>query len=393
MILFDNNKRTDFGSKLFEEPSFRYLNRSSRPEAYRIRKVVEDWFIKYPDEHKLDLRGRIRSGDDYNHLSAFFELFLHNLHSLMGCKVQIHPMLSHTTRRPDFLITDQSGFQYYLEAKVVMGETVKKSKDRARIYQMLDRVNEGITASEFSVGVVIKKWPQQSLPSKEIIQFLKKEFGEKKINDISKNNESPLQTINWENSDSILAFHLIPKLKEKIDENKNLKSIIFSSEPVEMFNTSGDIRKSIKEKCSRYGKIDKPYVIAINSMMISVNMETLMEALFGDDEFTINLSDQDSFVESVRTKNNGAWGIIQQNPNNTRNSAIFFTKRLSPWNLSNNSEMIIHNPWASKVYNSVLNMFPQIHINNSFIEKKPGESINNLFTLPVGWPEVESDFD
>jgi hypothetical protein len=49
--------------------------------------------------------------------SAFFELFLHELLLRLGCNVEVHPDPgTGSSRRPDFLVTDPDGQQFFLEA-------------------------------------------------------------------------------------------------------------------------------------------------------------------------------------------------------------------------------------------------------------------------------------
>jgi len=77
--LFDSMERTDCGPRPYGEPDFTYLNRSARPGVEAIRHALDAWFSRYPDEHRPDMAGRLKSSDNLQHRAAFFELFLHEL--------------------------------------------------------------------------------------------------------------------------------------------------------------------------------------------------------------------------------------------------------------------------------------------------------------------------
>jgi hypothetical protein len=101
---------------------FDYLNSSGRVEAVRVRTVVEEMFSRYPPAGQDGLRHRLRSIDDNTHLSAFFELALHDLTLRAGCTVlEIEPDLKETSRSPDFLIETPQGQRFYLEATLATG--------------------------------------------------------------------------------------------------------------------------------------------------------------------------------------------------------------------------------------------------------------------------------
>ena len=98
MTLFDDIHRQDVGPGLHAEPEFIYLNRSARSQAVKVRSELEGWFSRYPEAERYEVRQRFRSKNDSQHRSAFFELFLHELLMQLGCRVEIHPTMTQTTR-------------------------------------------------------------------------------------------------------------------------------------------------------------------------------------------------------------------------------------------------------------------------------------------------------
>jgi hypothetical protein len=72
--LFDDLRRTDDRPALFDEPTFRFLNRRAGPSWQRVRDLLDEWFSRVPgQEARADLRGRLQSRTEVDFRSAFFE--------------------------------------------------------------------------------------------------------------------------------------------------------------------------------------------------------------------------------------------------------------------------------------------------------------------------------
>src|SRR6266436_6016709 len=117
MQLFDPGPRREFRWKKETEPTFVYYNQSARPSVVIFREMIEGWFNRFRDEDKKDLRKRFRSPNDHNHLSAFFEIYLHELLSRLGFEVEADPLPERTTH-PDFVASTRGSNLFYLEATI-----------------------------------------------------------------------------------------------------------------------------------------------------------------------------------------------------------------------------------------------------------------------------------
>src|SRR5437868_15345333 len=104
MQIFEDAPRTRPGPKAFNESSFEYVNSAARPGFHAIREMLEQWFQRYPDTQKNDLRARLRKRNDIDHNGAFFELWLHELLICHGFRVEAHPAMPESDARPDFLV-------------------------------------------------------------------------------------------------------------------------------------------------------------------------------------------------------------------------------------------------------------------------------------------------
>ena len=51
-MLFTDRTRTDLGPPGHTESEFEYLDRSARPEAERVRQVLDEWLSRYPPQEQ-----------------------------------------------------------------------------------------------------------------------------------------------------------------------------------------------------------------------------------------------------------------------------------------------------------------------------------------------------
>jgi hypothetical protein len=119
----------------------------------------------------------------------------------------------------------------------------------------------------------------------------------------------------------------------------------------------------------------------------------IMEALFGKEQFIITFDEQGPSepVESRLSRiPNGAW-TSQEGPRYTRVSAVLLATQLSPWNIPRANLRLYHNPWAQKVYKSVLTQLPQavpVQQENR-MRNVDGQSNDLIFGLHPLWPDSD----
>ena len=163
MTLFDNVPRDDDGPASYAEPSFTYLNRSARQDVAEVRRMLEGWFSRYPDEARMALLGNFRSPNDNHHRSAFFELFLHELLLRLDCRVEIHPEPSKAKKtRPDFRVHSPTNNHFYLEAVLATDESDEEAAARARLNTFYDAIDR-MDSPNFFIGVDVKGEPKKLL--------------------------------------------------------------------------------------------------------------------------------------------------------------------------------------------------------------------------------------
>jgi hypothetical protein len=330
--LFDQIGRTLEGGADFVIAAFDYTNLSARPEADRVRALVENMFSRYPQPGRVDLRARFRSADDEQHLGAFLELALHELMILAGCVVELHPTVPGSGRRPDFLVTPADGKAFYLEATLATGRSKEEEGARrldARALQAIDNfVSPGFYLASQPEGIEITAIP-----------------------------------------------------RPRPDGAPGRVIAIRSLRPGQL-DTRGAIRTSVEKKAGRYGQLDRPYVIAVNVLERFSFASDAIDAMFGSKYVAMT---EDGDVRELRHPNGAFLG---KGPRNTRVSAVFSLDQLDPWSLGRcRSRLIAHH--RARHCLKTADLFPGdvVRIEADGIRSSPGGSLADALGLWRNWPE------
>jgi hypothetical protein len=87
--LFVERARSDSSYAGEEESTWAFLNRVEDRVFDRVRRLSNAWYAAYPLEARPALRSRLASGDDIEFHSAWFELYLHELHRRLGFDLEV----------------------------------------------------------------------------------------------------------------------------------------------------------------------------------------------------------------------------------------------------------------------------------------------------------------
>jgi hypothetical protein len=390
MKLFDQFQRTDYETARYAESLFTYMNRTARDEFEEVRKKLETWFSHYPVSEQIEMRARFRSDTNAQHQSAFFELLLHEVLRVLGCEITPHPTLPNVPRTPDFLVEPLDGPPFYIEAVLATNESADEAAAQARINIVYDVVDRKVDSSNLFLWIDVEGAPESPPSANRIASFLNKRLAKLDPDEVAilYETEGMASVPSWryEHDGWILNFQPIPK-KPEARNKKGARPIGAQSTGVRWVDHRTPIRDAIKKKASRYGKLELPYVIAVNALEF-VDEIDIMEALFGKEQFTISFS-QSHPLERVDTQMSrvpdGAW-TSYTGPRNTRISAVLLATKLSPWHLSRGKVCLYHNPWAQKPYSSILTRLPQAVLKGNRMKNIDGESIGSILGLPNSWP-------
>jgi hypothetical protein len=379
--LFDDMSRTYEFPSGYSEPSFEYLNRSADEPIRKIREVLEDWFSRYPEPDQVELKKRFRSRKEHNHSSAVFELWLHEVLLRLGCRVQIHPHLPHTDRKPDFLVKSPRGLDFYLEAIHTAGASDDESNAQARLNTLYDSLNY-LESPNFFISIDVDGLPRTPVPGREIKRDL----------------ERRLARINPELINHFLnsrRLDLVPHWKFKHDGLRITCSPI--PKPPELrglpgvrtlgittfggtIDSEGPIKTAVIAKAKRYGVLGLPLVVAVNATDVFLSDREVLRALYG--------SFQGGPEPELLNDERGVWGSVE-NPHWTRVGAVLVT-----WKLRSDKLVVPvclhHNPRAVRPYSGELTRLPETTVTSNRLITRAGETIESILGLPSDFPEDKS---
>ncbi|MGM4991280.1 hypothetical protein [Tardiphaga sp. 841_E9_N1_2] len=380
MSIFDDIPRDDLEPPLPDETQFAYLNRSARPEAARVREKVDAWFAAYPETHRGALVSRFRSTIDDQHHSAFFELFLYHFLLARGCKiVAIEPKLEHTDKSPDFLVENAKGERFYVEAVQASGLSNLEVAAKARLNTALSAIDSTPSPQHF-LDLKVTGRPTKPLSIKKLKGALKSWIASLPPDETARQ-AAPFV---WEEHGA--KIQLTAWVRSKVDENGRALGVRRS--PVMRIDPSQEVRPALKKKASRYGKLDYPYLVALNGLSTHHRESAVTDALFGTPYVEMSKGPNGEEIVKHVNRPDGIWyGPPNGQPQNTRLSGVLALMKIDPWNFAAKTGLLIPNPWAEKPLLDIGLGTAEWTVVDGEFERKDGKRMHELVGLPANWPE------
>lgn len=381
--IFDDIERTDMSPKRHTETDFVFLNRSARPEFTTVRGFLEDLMAEYPEGERAEAVARIRSGDDDAFRSATFELILHGQFRRLGAELECHPEVPGSTGRPDFKVSLPDESFFYLEASGTATHDGTDAGAEARKAVVYDAVNR-IDSPKFFLDVRSQGAPTTPPGSKPMRKALKEWVGNLDPDAVAEivkaKGYAHAPTFEWTYEDWRLTFRAIPKSPD--NRSSGDRSIGTYSDGVKQIDDWTPIRDRVMAKGNRYGgELDAPLIVAINAGSFNVDKIDVMQALFGQESFTIH--DGDTQMERLP---NGAWHG-PDGPRYSRISGVLIYNDMKPSNVATRKHSLYINPSATRPVPTQLLILPHHAPEEAKLKEKPGESLRSLFGMSEEWPE------
>lgn len=392
MTLFDDIARSDQRPARENEPLFNYYNISDRRSVDKVRTILESWFQKYPSSEKAELQARFRSPTDSHHQSAFFEIYLHELLCCLGFSVRPHPNIPGDARtHPDFVVLHGQTPCFYLEATLAL-PSVKETAANARIDQVYDTLN-AMESPNFFLAIRLRGTPATSPPGAGLRRDLTRWLSgldPDRLRDIwETQGMDALPSYDWSYDGWDLTFWPIAK-PPMLRGQAGVRPIGIRIPEARLITSDTAMKTAISKKATKYGDLDLPFVVAVNVIDIFVHDEDIMNALFGEENFTVTFC-PDGTLEHVPGRNkNGAW-FGPQGPQNTRVSAVLALLNMNVWNMALQLPKLIHNPWGNCALSYDLWLLPQLvpNLMENRLESKEGLNASEVLGLPIPWPPVD----
>jgi hypothetical protein len=364
MNLFDDILRTHRGPATHTEDTFSFLNRSAWPASEGVRNLLESFFRRYPSSESAELKSKFETQFD----SAFFELYLHELLLRLDCEVAVHPTLIGTGAKPDFLARFHQGQKVIMEAAIATDRTDKERARDARLNALYDAINSKTISPNFFIclGPIPDR---DAVPTpKKIRKFIKERIAGLNPDIVEHAVRSGYGSPRWTYRDEggfELEITAVPKSPESRG-NPEVRPIGAYPGEVRWGDSRAVLKKSIDSKATKYGELDRPFVIAVNANW-GTGRDVVGKALFGSKAF--------------HDESDGVWNPTR----NTRLSGVLVTT-VVPWNVHCAPLCLYHNPFAKQSCRDITWRIPQAIARDSGMQWLEGSNSAELFELPKEWP-------
>lgn len=401
MLLFDEGERNYTGYRVPRESCFAFLNRSGQPRFERTRMLLENWFHNYPAAYQVALSNSFRSNEDIQHWGAFFELYCHALLEYLGFTTSVQVVVDATVNRPiDFLVLENDTPLFYLEAMVATGAKSGFTNQR-KIWELIDTLDT-LDEPDFQVSIEVEQESRQNLPMSQIRsgvhQWLQTLDPDQVAELRRKTSYDKHPRCRWERDGWKIVFFAIPRLRE--DRGTTRHTVLFHGWSAHKVEAQSSLRDALEEKADRYGKLEVPYVIAVDILAIDSFGSNAGEVFFGKEIALIDTrSEKVTLTRSPLLPNrprseNGLW-FGRRGPRNQQVSAVLLVDELMPWAIAHKTPILWHNPWAEKPLDPVLwrgpQMVPDMNVSPPRMQFKEGEQAHEIFHLPPDWPDISRE--
>jgi len=377
MKLFTDKIRTDKKPAKHNDNSFDFFDRSDSEKGKVIREVLNSWFANYPENEKSEFKKRFQK----EFSSSLYELFIHELFIKQGFELESHPKLKNSTKRPDFLAKG-NGIEFYIEVKEATDKTDAERALENKTNQIYDIVNQ-TDSPNFWLQIKKLNFITDKQPSaKKVVRFLESKLPEFNPDLILDNLKTfgvkGIPFIRFEDQNLSMIIKLMPKSKE-IRGKKGVRPIgIFPSESF-VGGADDSIKSALSKKANRYGELDKPFLICINSKSYrGTDNYDVMDALFGSTSISYSTDPNNKDEQIERAMN----GFFKDNsgPKNTKVSAIMIN-RLILGHVKDGKYWFVKHPFAQNDLD-----FNKFDINKTFVDNnkiisKEGKTIRELLDL------------
>lgn len=382
-MIFTEYERTDDSPKKMGESDFAFLDRSARPEIATVRGFVERLLEAYPQSELAELVARIRSGDNVAFRSAGFELIIHEFLTRLGYKLQPHPELKNgSEKKPDFHVVAPDGSEFFLEASLATEDKGENWSANAMIDTALDYLNAA-SHPDFFVGIISTGEPTTQPSGKKLQRAVMTWLNTLDYDEVSKDGGESAFT-NWQHEDWNVLVQAIPVKNRKDERPKRLIGV--SSMHSGLVDSWTPIRDKLKDKGQRYGELDLPLLVAVNFSAFNLNPIDEMQALYGQEQFVVNVNDRHAEPE-LRRAQNGLW-IGPAGPRAVRVSGAWLFNDLTFYTAARRQQTVYFNPWAKYPLPDILKQLPHATMTEDFkIQRGSGAALHEVFKLDEKWPE------
>jgi ribosomal L7/L12-like protein len=381
-VLFEKRERTRKEPLQHGEALFDFYDRCASPGYDEFRSVVNGWLAQMPADDRDALISRMRYGGDREFGASLAELSLHAFILGSGCKAIPHPEVPGTTKRPDYLVTDQAGAPVaYVEVTTVNPsdqQDAEKNRENP-VYNAIDAA--GIPAGT-SFGYRLVRAGKNSPALKPLVADVERWARDNAEAATTKHVSKTFVAGEW-----LIELDLYAHGGNGDPASHAIDVVHMGGAIVK---PQEELRDALYEKTLKYGAIDRPYLIAVadgKDQMFGKNSvnRALTETVFGDEI----VQDRGGTAYVTHAKN-GFW----HGPKGLRNqhvSGVLLFPQTRLWKLreDNWQPALAINPWAERPLSDALRSMHRFEADNGRWVVREGKQFADIVGLPDPWPPSE----
>jgi len=383
--LFGHGPRTDRTARSFNEPMCAFMDRSGDPFFAGVRDLMAGWLGHVPSDHVADLRHRLQSKDGAQFESAFWELYLHEAYLRSGYRLTIHPALTGTRHRPDFLIED-GDTRFYLEAVGACAPAGRASENRR--LEEARRILAEVGAERHLLDMATYQVGQRPLPVKALRRDLREWLSTLDVQ-VDRRTAAAGGVIarrSWRHDGWRLEFTAQPLRSEHAGAGLPL---VRGHLRMGWGHDASRILGALNEKANRYGALEAPLVIAVlsNSEFRTEDID-VERALFGA---LIGRRPGPEPPRPGQLLEPGHW-CTKAGWRRAHIPQVIAIQDLYPWTVTKAQPRL----WATLEPGARAPAQPswlaRVQVSGAAPTPGPADSLADLFDLPADWPPDEPHF-
>jgi hypothetical protein len=373
------------GSKLPQHSSFEYLERSNRPELIRAREVIEAWWIAFPEDHRDVLLTRLRDTNPRTHDAAMFELLVCAMLQAQGHNIlEVEPSVDGTERSPDFLVQQPSGEEYFLELTEARNQDEAALRTDGFQKDIAERLS-GLNSEEFILHVKWKGEIQSLQGIRETISKVGAWLQDLDYEALRREAEI------WRNRPKLLVKK--DNYEFEVSATPRTHRVAGPCLGTQSFGVRAatswlSFKRNVERKAGRYGRLDRPYVVAVNIHDFAVDTDSELSALYGPLQcvFQMDRETGEELYSRFEFSGDGCF-IHRGRPVNTRVSSVWVFRKLTALGGSGRKSCIYEHPFAACPIRLEIDA-DRCDLDTDAGEFRPfeGQSMNSLLGLSDEWP-------
>ena len=147
------------------------------------------------------------------------------------------------------------------------------------------------------------------------------------------------------------------------------------------------LRKNVLEKAKQHGALDRPLIIAMNTMSGFQDAEEEMSALFGSEQLTWEVDRNENAVTlpQLSREPDSVWRTRSKNRYSRVHGVLFF-RRVHPLNAHKVVSYVYVNPYIDTDIPDELLRLGSARVRDGQMTWERGTSLRELLDLPEDWP-------